>query len=142
MDLAQFTAHEQDMGYGLLATRHAPGQDVTAIPADQIDDVVRATQPDILPNVFVTFWSFRLMVFLSLWFFALFAISAYLSLKRRLERSRLLLKLCMWSIPLPILATEFGWITAEAGRQPWTVFGWLPTFFPPPAMACPTWCSR
>ncbi|WP_019092290.1 cytochrome ubiquinol oxidase subunit I [Komagataeibacter europaeus] len=128
MDLAQFTAHEQDMGYGLLATRHAPGQDVTAIPADQIDDVVRATQPDILPNVFVTFWSFRLMVFLSLWFFALFAISAYLSLKRRLERSRLLLKLCMWSIPLPILATEFGWITAEAGRQPWTVFGWLPTF--------------
>ncbi|MBU2809655.1 cytochrome ubiquinol oxidase subunit I, partial [Acidithiobacillus ferrooxidans F221] len=23
---------------------------------------------------------------------------------------------------------EFGWITAENGRQPWTVFGWLPTF--------------
>lgn len=127
-DLTLFTQHEQDMGYGLLAARHAPNQDVTNIPEDQIDAVVKATQPDILPNVFVTFWSFRFMVFLSLWFFALFAISAYVSLKRRLEHNKLLLKLCMWSIPLPILATEFGWITAEAGRQPWTVFGWLPTF--------------
>lgn len=127
-DLTLFTQHEQDMGYGLLAARHAPNQDVTNIPENQIDTVVKATQPDILPNVFVTFWSFRFMVFLSLWFFALFAISAYVSLKRRLEHNKLLLKLCMWSIPLPILATEFGWITAEAGRQPWTVFGWLPTF--------------
>ena len=34
----------------------------------------------------------------------------------------------MWAIPLPVLACEFGWIVAENGRQPWTVFGWLPTF--------------
>jgi cytochrome d ubiquinol oxidase subunit I len=26
------------------------------------------------------------------------------------------------------MASEFGWITAEAGRQPWSVYGWLPTF--------------
>ncbi|MFT8676087.1 MAG: cytochrome ubiquinol oxidase subunit I [Acetobacter sp.] len=127
-DLALFRAHEADMGFGFLAMQHAPNQDVTAIPADQMDRVVQQTKPDILPNVFVTFWSFRIMVFLSLWFFALFAISAYVSLKNQLERNRLLLKLCMWSIPLPILATEFGWITAEAGRQPWTVFNRLPTF--------------
>ncbi|MFT8565198.1 MAG: cytochrome ubiquinol oxidase subunit I [Acetobacter orientalis] len=127
-DLDIFHAHENDMGYGFLATRHAPGQDVTAIPAAALDQVVQETKPDILPNVFVTFWAFRLMVFLALYFFALFAISSYVSLKNKLERNKLLLRLCMWSIPLPILATEFGWITAEAGRQPWTVFNKLPTF--------------
>ncbi|MBS1015924.1 cytochrome ubiquinol oxidase subunit I [Acetobacter persici] len=127
-DLDQFKAHEADLGFGFLATRHAPNQDVTAIPADALESVITQTKPDILPNVFVTFWSFRIMVFLALYFFALFAISAYLSLKNRLERNKLILKACMWSIPLPILATEFGWITAEAGRQPWTVFNTLPTF--------------
>lgn len=127
-DLEEFHAHQNDMGYGLLATRHAPGQDVTAIPPEQIQSVIEQTKPDILPNVFVTFWAFRLMVFLGVFFFVLFAMASYLSLKNQLERNPLFLKLCMWSIPLPVLATEFGWITAEAGRQPWTVFDRLPTF--------------
>lgn len=127
-DLAIFQAHEKDLGYGFLATRHAPNQDVSAITDEELHNVVEQTKPDILPNVFVTFWSFRLMVFLSLYFFVIFAVAAYLSLKKQLERFPLFLKLCLWSIPLPVLATEFGWITAEAGRQPWTVFERLPTF--------------
>ena len=32
------------------------------------------------------------------------------------------------SIPAAGLACDYGWITAENGRQPWSVFGWLPTF--------------
>lgn len=127
-DLALFNAHQADMGYGFLAMRHAPGQDVTAIPAEQLQRVVDETRPDILPNVFVTFWAFRIMVALGMYFFALFAVASLLSLKRRLEANPWLLRLSMYSIPLPILATEFGWITAEAGRQPWTVFDKLPTF--------------
>ncbi|QEO17781.1 cytochrome ubiquinol oxidase subunit I [Acetobacter vaccinii] len=127
-DLDLFQAHQNDMGYGLLATRHAPNQDVTAIAPDQLATVVAQTKPDILPNVFVTFWAFRLMVFLSLYFFVIFAMASYLSLKNQLERNKWFLKLCLWSIPLPVIATEFGWITAEAGRQPWTVFERLPTF--------------
>lgn len=127
-DLAIFRRHEADMGFGFLAMRHAPDQDVTKIAPEDLPKVIDETRPDILPNVFVTFWSFRIMVFLSLWFFTVFALSAYASLRNRLERNPLLLKLCVWSIPLPVLATEFGWITAEAGRQPWTVFDRLPTF--------------
>ena len=127
-DLAIFQAHENDMGYGFLATRHAPNQDVSGMTDEQLHTVVEQTKPDILPNVFVTFWAFRLMVFLSLYFFVVFAVAAYLSLKKQLERYPLFLKICLWSIPLPVLATEFGWITAEAGRQPWTVFERLPTF--------------
>ncbi|MBO6043091.1 MAG: cytochrome ubiquinol oxidase subunit I [Acetobacter sp.] len=127
-DLDQFKAHEKDLGYGFLAIPHAPNQDVTAIAPDQMANVVQQTEPDILPNVFVTFWAFRIMVFLGLWFFFLFAIGAYVALKNKLDQNKWLLTLTMWSIPLPFVAAEFGWITAEAGRQPWTVFGYLPTF--------------
>ena len=33
----------------------------------------------------------------------------------------------MWSIPLPWVAVECGWIVAELGRQPWVIEGVLPT---------------
>ena len=28
----------------------------------------------------------------------------------------------MFSIPLPVIACELGWIVAEVGRQPWVVY--------------------
>ena len=34
----------------------------------------------------------------------------------------------MWTLPLPWIAAEFGWVVAEMGRQPWTIDGVLPTF--------------
>ena len=33
----------------------------------------------------------------------------------------------LWFIPMPWLASEMGWFVAEYGRQPWTIFGVLPT---------------
>jgi len=127
-DLAAFKASEDDMGYGFLAQRNAPDQDLTQItPANQ-DAVVAQTARQIIPNVFVTFWSFRIMMFLGFYFVALFAFASYYSLRKELLQHRWLLHAAMWSIPLPILACEFGWITAEVGRQPWSVFGFLPTF--------------
>ncbi|MDR3717644.1 MAG: cytochrome ubiquinol oxidase subunit I [Bryobacteraceae bacterium] len=126
--LATFKQYENDMGYGFLAQKNAPNQDLTQItPANQ-DAIVAQTEKDTLPNVFVTFWAFRIMMFLGFYFVALFAFAAYYSLRNELEKHPLLLKAALWSIPLPILACEFGWITAEAGRQPWSVYGWLPTF--------------
>ncbi|OYV36609.1 MAG: cytochrome d terminal oxidase subunit 1 [Acidocella sp. 20-61-6] len=127
-DLAAFKANENDMGYGFLAQRYAPQQDLAQItPANQAAIVAR-TEKDIVPNVFVTFWSFRIMMLLGFYFVVLFGLASYYSLRNELTKHPLLLKAAMWSIPLPILATEFGWITAEAGRQPWSVYGWLPTF--------------
>ncbi|MDE8350099.1 MAG: cytochrome ubiquinol oxidase subunit I [Acidocella sp.] len=126
--LATFTKYESDMGYGFLAQRYAPEQDVNLITPALLPSIEQQAVRDSIPNVFVTFWSFRVMMALGFFFIAIFAFSAYYSLKNQLEKHPLLLKLCMWSIPLPVLATEFGWVTAEAGRQPWTVFGWLPTF--------------
>jgi cytochrome d ubiquinol oxidase subunit I len=126
--LATFKQYENDMGYGFLAQRYAPNQDVNLITPALLPSVEQQAVRDSIPNVFVTFWSFRIMMVLGFYFVAIFAFAAYYSLKNQLEKHPMLLKLCMWSIPLPVLATEFGWVTAEAGRQPWTVFGWLPTF--------------
>jgi cytochrome bd ubiquinol oxidase subunit I len=38
------------------------------------------------------------------------------------------MKLALWSIPLPWLAAELGWIVAEYGRQPWSISEVLPTY--------------
>lgn len=126
--LATFHAHEKDMGYGLLAQRYAPGQDLARVTPANLPGIADSTARATIPNVFVEFWSFRIMMALGFAFLVVFAFGAYYSLRNRLERHPLILRLSMWAIPLPILASEFGWIVAENGRQPWTVFEWLPTF--------------
>lgn len=126
--LAVFRKNQDSMGYGLLAQQFAPGQDLAAITPQNLPQIVERTARATIPNVFVEFWSFRIMMALGFAFLAVFAFGAYYSLRNRLERHPLILRLCMWAIPLPVLASEFGWIVAENGRQPWSVFGWLPTF--------------
>jgi cytochrome d ubiquinol oxidase subunit I len=80
-----------------------------------------------IPNVPVLFWSFRIMVACGMYFIALFAWSFWLASQRRLDSSRRYLKIALWSLPLPWLAIELGWIVAEYGRQPWAIEGVLPT---------------
>ncbi|MDR3387360.1 MAG: cytochrome ubiquinol oxidase subunit I [Rudaea sp.] len=118
---ADFEAHKADLGYALLLRR-------------QLDDPATATVADIqhaadstIPNVPVLFWSFRIMVGCGLYFIALFAYSFWLASKRRLDARRWYLKLALYSLPLPWLAIELGWIVAEYGRQPWAISGILPT---------------
>ncbi|HVE21020.1 MAG TPA: cytochrome ubiquinol oxidase subunit I [Acidocella sp.] len=126
--LATFRQYEGDMGYGFLAQRYAPDQDLTKITPATLPGVLDKTARAAIPNVFVEFWAFRLMVGLGLLFVLVFAFAAYYSLKNQLEENRWVLKAALWAIPLPVLACEYGWITAENGRQPWSVFGMLPTF--------------
>jgi cytochrome bd ubiquinol oxidase subunit I len=126
--LATFRRYEGDMGYGFLAQRYAPDQDLTKITPATLPAVLEQTARASIPNVFVEFWAFRLMVGLGLLFVVVFAFGAYYSLKNRLEQNRWVLWAAMLAIPLPVLACEYGWITAENGRQPWSVFGVLPTF--------------
>ncbi len=58
---------------------------------------------------------------------ALFVLAAYSTLSGRKRHPRWLLKWALWSLPLPWLACELGWVIAEYGRQPWTIYGVLPT---------------
>ena len=118
---ARFEQHKGDMGYGLLVKKYS--EDVGKATPEMIAQAAHDTVPRVLP----LFWSFRIMVGLSVMMLALFAFSLYSSVKGRAEKNALLLKVCLWSIPAPWIAIMLGWIVAEYGRQPWTVFGMLPT---------------
>ena len=84
--------------------------------------------PDLIhPPVPPVFYSFHIMVGLGFWFILLFIWAWVATVKGSFENSRLLQQLAVLSVPLPWIATSFGWMTAEIGRQPWTVFGILPT---------------
>ena len=120
--MAQFEAHQADLGYGLLLLRFV--SDPAQATAAQIDQAAWLT----VPNVPVLFWCFRAMVGLGLFFIALFAVAIYLSTRHRFEHSHWFLRLALYSLPLPWIAAELGWIVAEYGRQPWAIDGVLPTF--------------
>jgi cytochrome d ubiquinol oxidase subunit I len=120
--LRLFEAHQADLGYGLLLLRS------TNDPAAATDAQIDAAAWSTVPNVPVLFWSFRAMVGLGLCFIALFATAFYLASRHRFDSHRWFLKVAFFSLPLPWIAVELGWIVAEYGRQPWVVDGVLPTF--------------
>jgi len=110
-----------ELGYALLLKRYV--DDPRQATEAQIDLAAR----DTIPNVPVLFWSLRVMVGLGMFFILLTATFFWLSARRRLDRYRPLLTIALFSIPLPWIAIEFGWVVAEYGRQPWTIEGVLPT---------------
>jgi cytochrome d ubiquinol oxidase subunit I len=79
------------------------------------------------PPVAITFFAFRIMVGCGMVMLLLAWLGTYLSVKNRIEQSRLLLWCTFLSFPLPYVAILTGWFTAEVGRQPWTVYGVLRT---------------
>jgi cytochrome d ubiquinol oxidase subunit I len=83
--------------------------------------------PDEVPPLWLTFVSFHNMVVLGLLFIALMALATFKLWRGTLWESRTLLRVMLWSIPLPLAACQLGWITAEVGRQPWIVYKLLRT---------------
>jgi cytochrome d ubiquinol oxidase subunit I len=118
---AEFDRTKADLGYGLLLRKY------TANVVDATPEQIRSAVADTIPLVAPLFWSFRLMVGLGLWLLFVFATAFYLIARRRLYRNRWIMHLALWSIPLPWLAAELGWVVAEYGRQPWAISEVLPT---------------
>jgi len=104
--LAKFEENYPHFGYGYYANR-----DVN----------------ELIPNVRLTFYSFRIMVGLGLHFIALFLVVLILAKKDIIEKKRFILYTALWSIPLAYIASELGWVVAEVGRQPWVIQDILPT---------------
>jgi cytochrome d ubiquinol oxidase subunit I len=77
------------------------------------------------PPVLLTFLAFRGMVALGT-YFILITVLAFFRRKKLLE-SPWLLKILLFSIPLPYIAIQLGWVVTELGRQPWIVWGMLRT---------------
>ena len=117
-----FDQHKNDLGYGLLLKKY------TDDPARATPRQIQRAAADTVPAVAPMFWSFRVMVGLGFFFLFLFGAAFYLCASRHSCDRPWLLKLALYSIPLPWFAAEFGWFVAEFGRQPWTISGILPTF--------------
>ncbi|AMO61594.1 cytochrome ubiquinol oxidase subunit [Mycolicibacterium phlei] len=73
------------------------------------------------PNLFVTYWSFRVMIGLLAipTLFALYALWA--TRGGRVPRSPWFSRFALLSLPMPFLANSAGWVFTEMGRQPWVV---------------------
>src|SRR5699024_11004880 len=80
---------------------------------------------DYRPNLFVTYWSFRLMMGLA----AFSGILAFWALwvtrgkgeAARTTGSKAFAWFAVLAIPMPFLANSAGWVFTEIGRQPWVV---------------------
>ncbi|MDN4037848.1 cytochrome ubiquinol oxidase subunit I [Massilia sp. YIM B02443] len=118
---ARFEEHSGVLGYALLLKRYIDD------PRQASDAQIAQAALDTVPQVAPLFWSFRIMVALGIFFIVLNAVFFWLSAKRKLDAYPWLLKVAVWSIPLPWIAAEAGWIVAELGRQPWAIEGVLPT---------------
>jgi cytochrome d ubiquinol oxidase subunit I len=65
------------------------------------------------------------MLVLGVYFILMTIIGAFKH--NRLQESPGYLKWMLYSIPLPYIAIQLGWIVAEVGRQPWIVYGLMKT---------------
>ncbi|QDQ25565.1 cytochrome ubiquinol oxidase subunit I [Chitinimonas arctica] len=88
---------------------------------------IAAAANRLVPNVPVLFYSFRLMVGCGLVLSLLFGLAVWRRKQLAAGGQRWLLRLILVCLPLPWLATLAGWMVAEVGRQPWVVYGMLPT---------------
>lgn len=79
-----------------------------------------------VPPVALTFYSFRIMVGLGVFFIILFSLVLFKTMKGKISKSKFLLRLSILSIPLGYLAAEAGWIVTEVGRQPWAIQDLMP----------------
>jgi cytochrome d ubiquinol oxidase subunit I len=119
--LQTLQATRADLGFGLLLKKY------TADVAQATPEMIERAVNDTVPRVTPMFWSFRLMVGLGFAMLLLFALAFWSTLKSACTARPWLLRWALWMLPAPWIASELGWFVAEYGRQPWTIYGVLPT---------------
>ena len=82
---------------------------------------------ELVPNVPLVYWSFRVMVGLGGFLLFLMILVLWAERKGKMSKWTWLQWVALCSIPLGYLAGQAGWIVAEVGRQPWVIEGLLPT---------------
>lgn len=116
-----FEDNKAHLGFGLLLKKYVT--DVNAATPEIIERAVNDTVPRVTPM----FWAFRAMVGLGFSMLLLFGLAFWSTLKSACMQRPWLLKAALWMLPAPWIACELGWFVAEYGRQPWTIYGVLPT---------------
>jgi cytochrome d ubiquinol oxidase subunit I len=126
LEILPLPPHE-DGSCGFLGVPNLLSLMTTFDPNGQIKGMDQEADRSLWPPVVAVFMSYHVMVGLGMAMMALMFLGAIFLLRRSLERQRWWLKLAVLAIPLPILAVELGWMTAEVGRQPWLVQGLMKT---------------
>ena len=81
---------------------------------------------DAIPGVLVSFYTFHIMVMLGFFFIFLFSLALFLLFRGTIAKHRWFLWIALFSLPLPYIASELGWVLAEMGRQPWIIQDLMP----------------
>jgi cytochrome d ubiquinol oxidase subunit I len=79
------------------------------------------------PPVAAVFQTYHIMVALGMWFILVSVTGLFLLIRRGFYNRKWLLRFWVWMVPLPVIANQLGWVSAEVGRQPWLVYGLLKT---------------
>jgi cytochrome d ubiquinol oxidase subunit I len=106
----------------LLATNHWNGK-VTGLNPLQSQYTKSFGPGYYVPNVFIQYWSMRVMAYAGVLVFLLGLWGLLLLRRRKLGTSRAFLWIGMWAAVLPFLMNTAGWLLTESGRQPWIVQG-------------------
>jgi len=111
----------------LLATNHWNGKVIGLTPL-QNQYVAKYGPGYYVPNVFIQYWSMRVMAYLAIiivlvalwgiWLSRRGSITSYSS-----RTSRWFLWAAQWMVILPFLMNTAGWFLTEIGRQPWIIQG-------------------
>jgi cytochrome d ubiquinol oxidase subunit I len=79
------------------------------------------------PPVNIVFQSYHLMVAIGFALIGISLLGIFFWWRGTLFKHRWMLWIFVFSVLLPQIANQIGWITAEVGRQPWIVYGLLRT---------------
>ncbi len=79
------------------------------------------------PRALPVFFAFRIMVGLGLLMLGIVLLGQWFKWRNTLFETGWFLRLCHYALPIGFIAVIAGWVTTEAGRQPWTVYGLLRT---------------
>ncbi len=118
---SEFDQYKKYLGFGLLLKKYT--EDVGQATPAMIQQAVSESVPRVTP----LFWTFRIMVGFGFAMLALMSVALYASVRNTFMRQRWLLRWALWFIPAPWISAETGWFVSEYGRQPWTIYGVLPT---------------
>jgi len=76
-----------------------------------------------VPDVFIQYWSMRIMAYLATLVLLLALWGGWLLYRGKLRDSRVFQWLAVWAVITPFLMNTAGWLLTESGRQPWIVQG-------------------
>ena len=100
-----------------------PAGEIKGIRDLQEEAVQMYGSDNYVPNVTALFWAFRIMVGAGGLMILITGAALLLAMRGKLADKRCMLKVLLYSLPLPFIANSVGWFVTESGRQPWIVVG-------------------